>query len=147
MFWAITKRRMRLVRRRVEDLKNRFEEYRIVNQQQRLVNENGKRTIVERMQEWFQVYVPVATLEIDFGVQSLDSWGGQMNDVKWSVRNKIEIKKKESYWNPGLDIFWDRCILLTYVGIMFHLSRSCMWINNIRITRWRNDSGLNWFGN
>ena len=95
MFWAITKRRMRLVRRRVEDLKNRFEEYRIVNQQQRLVNENGKRTIVERMQEWFQVYVPVATLEIDFGVQSLDSWGGQMNDLKWSVRNKIEIKKRK----------------------------------------------------
>ena len=45
------KRRMRIVRRRVEDLKNRFEEHRIVNQQRRLVNENGKRTIVERMQE------------------------------------------------------------------------------------------------
>ena len=42
---------MRIVRRRVEDLKNRFEEHRIVNQQRRLVNENGKRTIVERMQE------------------------------------------------------------------------------------------------
>ena len=54
--------------------------------------------------------------------------------------------KKESHWNPDLDIFWNRCVLLTYVGVMFHLSRSRMWITNLCISWWSDNFGLNWFG-
>ena len=55
--WSHKKRRMRIVKRRVEDMKNRFEEFRVTNEQQKLGDgTNGKRTMVERMQEWLQKY-------------------------------------------------------------------------------------------